>query len=77
MWICPLPGEWTWEVMVGVGNGAYGDGGTWFTYLRDNPYDYTNFYIANDAGYNQIARVETAAFAVSYTHLTLPTICSV
>ena len=33
LWICPLPGEWTWEVMVGVGNGAYGDGGTWFTYL--------------------------------------------
>ena len=69
LWICPLPGEWTWEVMVGVGNGAYGDGGTWFTYLRDNPYDYTNFYIANDAGYNQIGRVETAAFEGNWHHL--------
>ena len=59
LWICPQPGFHTWEVMVGVGNGAYGDGGTWFTYLRQT---LTTFYIANIDGYNEIGRVETAEF---------------
>jgi len=60
LWICPQPGYHTWEVMVNVGNGYYGNGGTWFTYLR-NSTD-TNFYVANIDGYTTVSTVLTSEF---------------
>jgi hypothetical protein len=62
LWICPQPGYHTWEVMVGVGNGAYGDGGTWFAYRREASTSNVYFYAANIAGYAHIATVSLTSF---------------
>ena len=55
LWICPQPGYHTWEVMVGVGNGFYGNGGTWFSYRREASTDSVYFYVANIHGYQVIS----------------------
>jgi hypothetical protein len=49
----------TWEVLVGVGGGYYGDGGTWFTVLRDNTSSNSpaSFYLADLAGYISIGSI--------------------
>lgn len=46
----------TWEVLVNVGGGYYGDGGTWFALLRDESGGAT-FYLANVSGYSSIGYV--------------------
>jgi len=45
-----------WEVLVNVGGGYYGDGGTWFAFIRDGSGGAT-FYIANVSGYASIGIV--------------------
>lgn len=45
-----------WEVLINVGGGYYGDGGTWFAFLRNGSGGAT-FYIANVSGYASIGIV--------------------
>ena len=45
-----------WEVLVCVGGGYYGDGGTWFAFLRNGTGGAT-FYVANVSGYASIGTV--------------------
>jgi hypothetical protein len=45
-----------YEVLINVGGGYYGDGGTWFAFVR-NGYGGATFYIANVSGYASIGVV--------------------
>lgn len=46
-----------WEVLINVGGGYYGDGGTWFALLRDKSTGGATFYLADTAGYTSIGFV--------------------
>lgn len=46
----------TYEVLVNVGGGYYGDGGTWFSLLR-NSTGGAEFYLADRVGYREIGTV--------------------
>jgi hypothetical protein len=45
-----------YEVLICVGGGYYGDGGTWFAFIRNDTGGAT-FYIANVSGYSSIGTV--------------------